>query len=150
MKLTFTFLLLFSFCQFTYSQSPDQTISNFFEAYKAMDATKAIDILYSKSVDVNETREAMRIQLKRLLRNSGKYFGADLLSKKTAGPNVVMYTYLVRHYIEPVTFRILLYKPAEFWQLQSFKINTDVSTELEEASKAYRSKENIRDDSAPE
>lgn len=143
MKFVFT-SILFLFSQACYSQSPEEIIESFFNAYKAKDVEAAINLLYRNSPDVHETREGMKRTLKSQLDFAGEYCGSNLLSVKTAGARARMYTYLVRHVNEPVTFRIFLYRPKDTWQLQSFKVSNDLATELEEASKAYRTDEIAR------
>jgi hypothetical protein len=54
-----------------------------------------------------------------------------------------MFTYLVRHDKEPLTFNIMYYRPNDKWQMQSFKYANETSNELEEASKVWRMKENF-------
>ena len=53
-----------------------------------------------------------------------------------------MLTFLVRHDRDPLTFRIVFYKPHVAWQVQNFKFDNKMDDELEEASKGYRLKEN--------
>ncbi len=73
----------------------------------------------------------------------GKYYGADLLTSKTAGANLIMLTYLVRYDKQPLVFNIMYYKPNNKWHMQNFQYRSSIDEELEEASKAYRMKENF-------
>jgi hypothetical protein len=65
------------------------------------------------------------------------------LARKTAGSSVVMLTYVVKHDREPLIFRFMFYKPQNTWVINDFKYNSSLDEELEEASKAYRFKENL-------
>ncbi len=44
-----------------------------------------------------------------------------------------------------LTFKIFFYKAMVIWQLQNFKFDNKIDEEIEEASKAYRFKENLMD-----
>jgi hypothetical protein len=125
--------------------TPEEIINKFFAIYKQGNSEKAVDYLFANTPfakDIEEGVDNAKRQLKKQYEQIGTYYGADLLSTKTAGPNVKMYTYLVRHSKQPLTFNIMFYKPNDKWQMQSFKFANNTSDELEEASKAYRMKEN--------
>src|SRR5690349_14666219 len=93
-------LLFFAFTQ-VYSQSTPLEISKkFFDIYARQDSDKALDYLFSNSPyskDIEEGIEDVKRQLKKTVGQEGKFYGADLLMSRTAGPNVMMLTYLVRH-----------------------------------------------------
>jgi len=128
------------------SQSTPQDISTrFFVLYKMGDSDKAIDYLFSSSPfksDITEAIEEVKRKLKKVVTQIGPFYGADLLATKTAGANITMLTYIVRHDREPLVFNIMFYKPNDKWQMQNFKFGNAIDDELEEASKAYRIKEN--------
>jgi hypothetical protein len=139
------FIVLFFIIPFTnsFSQStPLEMTKKFFDLYKQGDSDKALDYLFSNSTDVNYSKESTKWELKKKLEAVGKYYGADLLFTKTAGPNIVMFTYAVRHQAAPLTVRIMYYKPNDIWQMQTFKFNDKIAEELEEASKANRTRDN--------
>lgn len=141
--------LFFASCltNFCLSQTtPQEMTNNFFEVYKQGDTDKALDYLFSNTIyakDISEGIEDVKRQLKKTAGQIGKFYGADLLTTKTAGANVVMLTYLVRHDREPLVFNIMFYKPNNKWQMLNFKYGNSIDDELEEASKAYRLKENF-------
>ena len=139
-----TLLLLISLRSFAQS-TPQEIANKFFATYKLGDTDKAIDFLFSYSPYAKDIAEGIN-DVKQKLKSSapalGRFFGADLLATKTSGPNVVMLTYLVRHQREPLVFNIMFYRPSDKWQMQNFKYGSSVDDELEEASKAYRLKEN--------
>jgi hypothetical protein len=123
--------------------TPVEMTKKFFDIYKQGDTDKALDYLYSNAIDVYLNQETIKWQIKKKLEVIGKYYGNELLTKKTAGPNTVMFTYIVRHHVEPLTFRITYYKADETWTMLSFRFSDKIVDELEEASKPYRIKENI-------
>lgn len=137
---------LIAISNITFSQSTPQDISTrFFVLYKTGDSDKALDYLFSSSPfksDITEAIEEVKRKLKKAATQIGSFYGADLLVTKTAGPNIIMLTYIVRHEREPLLFNIMFYKPNDKWQMQNFKFGSAIDDELEEASKAYRIKEN--------
>jgi hypothetical protein len=147
MKRAFIFLFALLIASQLFSQSePKDICKAFFEKYKLENSDVAIDYLFFKTAyaeDIKEGIDDVKRQLKKQSGLIGIYYGADLLSEKTAGPNVVLYTYLVRHSMQPLTFYIMFYRPNNKWQMQSFKFNNNTSEELEESSKLYRLKENF-------
>lgn len=141
-------ILLFSYNISNAQSSPEQIIDKFFDVYKKEDSSKAIDYLFSNnqfSVEIADGLDDVKRQLKKQIDADGKFYGRDLLSKRSAGPNLIMYTYIVRHAREPLTFNIMFYKASDKWQLQNFKFHNNTDDELEEASKAYRLVENFKE-----
>jgi hypothetical protein len=147
MRIILALLLLLSLTNISLAQStPGEITNKFFAIYKQGSSDKALDYLFSNTPyakDIEEGIDDVKRQLKKQYELIGTYNGTDLLSTKTAGPNVIMYTYMVRHNKEPLTFNIMFYRPNDKWQMQSFKYHNNTSEELEEASKAYRLKENF-------
>ncbi len=146
MKVFLTALLLLLLFNKANSQSTPQEITNkFFATYKLGDTDKAIDFLFSYSPYAKDIAEGIN-EVKQKLKGSapllGRFHGADLFATKTIGQNLVMLSYLVRHQREPLVFNIMFYKPADKWQMQNFKYGSSLDDELEEASKAFRLKEN--------
>jgi hypothetical protein len=146
MKTILTLFILLTIISPANSQTtPKEIAGKFLDVYKTGDTDKAIDYLFSNTPyaqDISESIEDLKRQLKKTSSQIGKFYGADLLTSKTAGPNLVMLTYLIRHDREPLAFNIMFYRPNEKWQMQNFKYGNSIDDELEEASKAYRLKEN--------
>ena len=135
----------FSSGAFTQS-TPTEITDRFFTLYKLGDSDKAIDFLFTNTPYANEIAEGIddvKRKLKKNISQIGNFYGADLLTSKTASLNLIMFTYLVRHDREPLVFSLMFYKPNDKWHLQNFKYKNSSDEELEEASKAYRLKENI-------
>lgn len=147
MRVTLAILIMTLFSTVSFGQTkPEEISKKFFDTYKLGDTDKAIDYLFSNSpyaADVTESIDDVKRQLKKTAVQIGKFYGADLLASKTAGPNVLMLTYLVRHDRQPMVFNIMYYKPNDKWQMQDFKFGNTIDDELEEASKAFRLKENL-------
>lgn len=147
MKIVIATMLAFFVVQYASAQTTPQEITRkFFELYKKGDTDQSLDFLFSNAPYANEIAdgiEDVKRQLKKQTAQMGKYYGAELLTTRTAGPNVIMFTYLVRYDKQPLTFNIMYYKPDNKWQMQSFKYDSSISDELEEASKIGRLKENF-------
>ena len=147
MKRVLLMLFLISLCcQVTKAQgSPSEIVVKFFNVYKKGGSDKAIDYIFSTNKYAAEGESAIE-QLKTKLKNlstiDGLYCGYDILSIKSAGQNYKMFTILARHERDPITFRIIFYRPVDKWQVQNFKFNNKIDDELEEASKSYGFKEN--------
>lgn len=136
-------LLVFSFHVSFGQESPDQISKKFFELYRQGNIEKSMDYLFTYSIDIQQSNDNTTQLVKKQWDQVGRFYGEELLLKKDAGPNVVMYTYLVRHHVSPLLFRILFYKANNHWQVQSFKSNFNINQELEEASKFHWNKDNI-------
>jgi hypothetical protein len=126
-------------CHCCAQQSSDDLVSRFFQLYKAQGSDSAMQFIFhttpyvdSSSDDINNLRALLR----KTIRQEGTYRGYDLLTKKFAGPDVVIFVLLAKYDREPLTFRITLYRPVDKWQILTFTFNDKISDELEDASKA--------------
>lgn len=109
---------------------------------KSGNSDKALDYIFSTNKYAKESEKSIN-ELKRNLSNAinayGPFIDFELLSKKTAGNSLVLYTFIARHDRTPLTFRIFLYKPKDYWQLQNITFDNKIDEELDEASKLYKS-----------
>ena len=147
-KTVLSICLLFCIEGLYAQQSPEDICRIFFEKYKTQQSDSALDYLFKTnkfSSEAKEQTESLKLSLKQVFASNGNYFGNELLSKKTAGSCIVMFTYLVKHEKEPLLFRLSFYKPLNTWEISDFKFTSKIDEELEEASRAYRFKENIED-----
>lgn len=131
------FLLSFS----TYSQStPDQLIKNFFDTFP-INPDKAIDDLYATnpwSVTIKDGIERIKNEVNSYTVDSmGEYYGYELITRKEASNSFVLFSYIIKYDRQPLRFSFLLYKPNTIWRLYSFKIDGELSIEIEEAAKLY-------------
>ena len=124
--------------------TPDEIAKKFFEVYKSEGSNKAVEYIFATNKYEDDFRKAidnLKERLHQTVVASGSFYGYELLSRKTAGQSLILLTFLVRHDREPLTFRIIFYKPADKWQTQSFDMDDKMGDELEEASKGGRTKE---------
>ena len=130
----------------SYGQSSTQEITeNFFSLY-AKDPIKAVEYAFStnKWFDRNQDGVAnLKTKLKNTVDLCGEYYGYELLSEKTAGQSIKMITYIVKYDRQPIRFSFFMYKPKDTWKVNNFSYDENIDTDLEEATKAYRLKENI-------
>ena len=133
-------------CKISFSQnSPEDIANKFFALYKKEGSDKAVDYIFSTNKYAQNSQAAidqLKDNLKQTLAIDGPFWGFELLSRKTAGDNFTMLTFLVKHDRDPLTFRMVFYRPHDVWQVQNFKFDNKMDEELEEASKANRFKEN--------
>jgi hypothetical protein len=119
-------------------KNPEDIASNFFNIYKKDSVDKAMDYLFSTnkySTDSQDGIDNLKNSLKKTTPQLGKFLGYELIVKKTAGHDVMLLTFIVKHERLPLTFIILFYKPANDWQVQNFKFDDKIDEELEESSK---------------
>ena len=111
-------------------------IETFFKKYKTS-SDSAIDYLFgTNKLFTNYAQiNLLKSKLDSLELNLGKYEGRELISQKSAGTSLVIYSYLVKHENQPVRFIFMFYKPKDQWELYRFNYDDSMDTELIEAAK---------------
>ncbi len=126
--------------------TPEQMATRFFDLYKIEGGSdSAVSYLFATNkytMDMGTQLDTLKAKLKQSIDYFGQFNGYDLITKKSAGPNYILFVYLVRHDREPLTFRMLFYKAADKWTIQTFNFNDSMDEELQSASKAISFKEN--------
>jgi hypothetical protein len=126
--------------------TPDQLVTHFFDIYKTEGGSdSAVNYLFATNKytgSLGPQLDTVKAKLKQYISYMGQFHGYDLVTKRSAGPNYILFVYLVRHDREPLTFRMLFYKAADKWKIQTFNFNDSMDDELQEASKATSFKEN--------
>ena len=125
---------------------PQKIIDQFFSLYRTKGVSESVDYLFSTNKWMEESKdqvENVKFKLNSTLKIVGKYEGHSLITKKTVGEHLVVYTFMVRYDRQPLRFWMLFYKPNNEWRIQNFKFDDQLDEELEEAAKSYRLKENI-------
>jgi len=125
----------------TYGQiSPDDFMKNFFTTY-SKNPGQAVEDIYDTNPWAARIKDAVENMKKEV--NSytvdyvGKYYGYELITKKQFSESFILYSYLLKYDRQPIRFIFKLYKPNDKWTLYSFKIDSDLDVELEEAAKLY-------------
>jgi hypothetical protein len=142
------FLISLLFCSFNVlaQNEPQNLIDEFFKLYKEKSSDAALDFIFStnKWMDGSKDQiENVKFKLNSTLKQLGEYQGYNLITKKTLGEHLSLYTYLVRYDRQPLRFSLLFYNPNNQWRLHNFSYDDSMDEELSEASKAYRLKENL-------
>lgn len=125
----------------TFGQTnPDYLVINFFKNYEK-NPGNSIDELYASNPWSTRIKDGIEKVKKEV--NSytidyvGKYYGYELITKKQFSESFMLYSYMVKYDRQPMRFIFKLYKPNDKWILYSFKIDSDLDDEIEQAAKLY-------------
>ena len=145
-KLILIGLVLLSSNGFAQSD-PQKMIDEFFKLYQDKNSDAALDYIFGTNKWMKESKEQIDgIKFKisnTVVKPMSTFYGHDLITKKIIGDKLAYYTYLLRYDRQPIRFTFLFYNPNGQWRLQNFSFDDKIKEELEEASKAYRLKENL-------
>ncbi|MEM0519229.1 hypothetical protein [Aequorivita flava] len=126
--------------QFMVAQnSPKEMAATFFVNYQNEGASIAIDKLYSSNKWMEQATVAitnLKNKLEGLNENYvGQYYGYELIGEKKLAESYVLLSYLVKFDRQPIRYTFQFYKPDQTWILYSFKFDSDIDKEIEEAAK---------------
>ncbi|HZY37018.1 MAG TPA: hypothetical protein VFE53_10235 [Mucilaginibacter sp.] len=117
-------------------QSAAAIIDGFFKKYKTS-ADSAVDYLFGTNkyfsnpagiAQLKAKLDSMRLSL-------GLYVGHELIVQKTASPSLILYSYLVKHEIQPVRFTFIFYRPHSDWVFYRFLFDDQMDLEMEDGAK---------------
>jgi hypothetical protein len=146
LRLTFIGLISLTFIAKSFGQTTTKEIADKFFALYAKEPIKAVEYAFSTNKWFDRQQDGitnLKNKLKNAIDISGDYCGFELLSEKTAGQSITMTTYIVKYDRQPFRFTFLFYKAKDTWRVNNFSFDDDIDKDLEEATKAYRLKENI-------
>lgn len=130
---------LFSFTAFGQS-NPEDIINTFFKEY-AKTPSKAVEDIYATNPWTSRIKDGIETMKQEVNKYTvdyvGKYYGYELITKKQFSESFILYSYMVKYDRQPMRFIFKLYKPNDKWTLFSFKIDTDLDDEIEQAAKLY-------------
>jgi hypothetical protein len=138
--------LLFCSVNVLAQTDPQKMIDEFFKLYKEKSSDAALDYLFGTNKWMDESKnqiEEVKFKLNGTVKQLGGYEGFNLITKKTIGDHLSLYTFMVRYDRQALRFSILFYKPSDQWRLMNFSYDDNLDEELKEAAKAYRLKENL-------
>lgn len=119
---------------YSYGQTSPIDISNrFFELYKTAGPNQAVDYIFSTNKYASESQKEISNIKTKLQENAplfGKYTGYELLNTKTAGKDLQLLTFIVKHDHLPLVFKLLFYRPQDTWEIQDFTFATDIDNIL--------------------
>ena|ERR1700749_1125031 len=112
-------------------------IENFFKKYKTANADSAIDYLFGTNKYFNNPRGAnqLKARLDSMRISLGDYIGKELIVQKSASPSLILYSYLVKHEVQPVRFIFIFYKPHNDWVFYRFLFDDQMDLEMEDGAK---------------
>ena len=146
MKNSFLIALVFAFFTTVAQDDPQKMINEFFTKYKNKGTNEAIDYIFSTNKWMTESTDQIsniKFKLNNTIKVLGTYYGNDLISKKTIGDHLTLYTFLVRYERQPLRFNFMFYKANDQWVIYNYSYDDSIDEELKEAAKAYRLKENL-------
>lgn len=127
-------LCISNWSPYSYGQSsPIDISSKFFELYKNAGPNQAVDYVFSTNKYASESQKDISNIKTKLQENAplfGKYTGYELLSTKTAGKDLQLLTFIVKHDHLPLVFKLLFYRPESTWEIQDFTFATDIDNIL--------------------
>jgi len=138
-------MVLLSFSAFAQNE-PQKIIDEFFKLYKEKGPSTSVDYIFSTNKWMSESKdqiENVKFKLNSTVKLVGDFAGYSLITKKSIGDHLALYTFMVRYDRQPLRFSMLFYKPTNDWKLYNFSFDDGMDEELKEASKAYRLKENF-------
>ncbi|RVU01955.1 hypothetical protein EOD41_08360 [Mucilaginibacter limnophilus] len=108
---------------------------NFFKAYKE-DTRKAVFELFKTNprIDSGKLEDIVKT-IDKERKNIGDYHGKELITQKKASGSLVLYSYLVKHDVQPVRFTFMFYKPKNDWIIYRFYFDGNVDSELQDSAK---------------
>ena len=145
MKKIFLIGLLLCSLASSAQDGPQKIIDKFFSLYTTKSPNEAIDYIFSTNKWISNSKdqiENVKFKLNGTLKLIGDYTGHELITKKTVGNHLALYTFMIRYDRQPLRFTMLFYNPKNEWRLQNFSYDDSIDDELEEAAKIHRLKAN--------
>ena len=137
--LIITLLSILSFSTFGQGH-PEEIIKKFFDTY-GKNSNEAIDELYATNPWATRLKDGIENMKKEVSGYTvdyvGEYYGYEPITKKQLSESFVLCSFLVRYDRQPMRFTFEFYKPNDTWTLFSFKIDTDLDDEIEQAARLY-------------
>jgi len=136
------FFAAVSFCTLRLSaqSSPEDLIRTFFNEYDK-NPSKAVEDIYGTNIWTSRIKDGIETMKNEVNKYTidyvGKYFGYELITQKHFAQSFILYSYMVKYDRQPMRFTFKLYKPNDKWTLFSFKIDSDLDDEIEQAAKLY-------------
>lgn len=122
----------------------EEITDRFFETYKNS-PLEAVDYIFNTNKWMERNQDAIqnvKTQLTSFLGLVGDLYGHERITEKNIGESYKLVSYMVKYDRQPIRFTFIFYKPKDKWQVQNFKFDDSLDSELEESAKAYRLQEN--------
>jgi hypothetical protein len=117
-------------------QSATAVIDNFFKKYKNS-PDSAVEYLFGTNKYFSNPAgiAQLKAKLDSMHLSLGAFIGKELIVQKTASPSLVLYSYLVKHEVQPVRFTFIFYRPHSDWVFYRFLFDDQMDLELEDGAK---------------
>ena len=135
-------VVLFLLSSGLYAQNtPKEIAEQFFDDYVKDGASAALDNLYFTNKWINRSADAvtnLKSKMEGLnLDFVGEFHGYEMLAEKKLGQSYVLLSYLAKFDRQPIRYIFQFYKPNDQWVVYSFKYDSSIDSEIEEAAKVY-------------
>lgn len=132
-------LLLWAPGQVQAQDNPEDITQTFFQDFESLGSSVALDRLYSTNPWMQRSTEAIANLKERIAGLTedfvGKCHGYELITKKQLTESFILYSFLAKYDRQPIRFTFQVYRPADTWRIYSFKYDSNLDTELEEAAR---------------
>ena len=116
--------------------TPEKISEHFFMLF-ATDTDNAVDFLFSTNKWFNTATMPQLADIKGKIKKLyylGNLKGFELASKKVLSPSLVLITYIVKYDRQPIKIEFYYYRPGTQWQIQTFRFEEDLKTDLQNAT----------------
>ena len=117
-------------------QSAAGIIDNFFKKYKTS-PDSAVDYLFGTNKYFSNPAgiAQLKAKLDSMHEALGAYSGKELIVQKMASPSLILYSYLVKHDVQPIRFTFIFYRPHSDWVFYRFLFDDQMDLEMEDGAK---------------
>ena len=122
--------------------SPEKISEHFFMLFET-NTDNAVDFIFSTNKWFNPTTMPQLTDIKGKIAKLyylGTFRGFELASKKVLSPSLVLITYIVKYDRQPIKIEFYYYKPEQRWQIQTFRFEEDLKTDLQNATETIHQK----------
>ncbi|AYL98558.1 hypothetical protein [Mucilaginibacter celer] len=111
-------------------------IDKFFKAYDKQSTARAVIEIFKTNKNIDSTRlTGLIVKIDSMRSIIGKYIGKDLIMQRKASNSLVLYSYLLKHELQPARITFMFYKPKNEWEIYRLYFDVDVDGELAESAK---------------
>jgi hypothetical protein len=116
--------------------TPERICDHFFMLFET-DTDNAVDFIFSTNKWFNTANMPQLTEIKGKIKKLyylGTFRGFEVSSKKILSPSLILITYMVKYDRQPIKIEFYFYKPELRWQIQTFRFEEDLKTDLQNAT----------------
>lgn len=111
-------------------------IDKFFKEFDKQSTARAVIDIFKTNKNIDSTRlTGLIVKIDSMRSVIGKYMGKDLIMQRKASGSLVLYSYLLKHELQPARITFMFYKPKNEWEIYRLYFDVDVDGELAESAK---------------